>query len=124
MANTFREQAEERLLKSSAFMRKAETLLTKDLEIGSKTRDGGLSKGRHVGFTLVPPVGEAALRVDVDQADRASSRELGLHRKMSGQGRLTRPALLRCHCQDAHAVPLPIDVQFSVGVTPEPLKSG
>src|SRR6185437_3037362 len=68
--------------------------------------NGGLGKGRHVGLALVPPIGKAALRVDVDQADRACPRQLRLHRKMAGQGRLARSALLRCQCQDAHAFPL------------------
>jgi hypothetical protein len=31
---------------------------------------------------------------------------LRLHRKMAGQGRLARSALLRCQSQDAHAFPL------------------
>ena len=39
MANTFREQAEERLLKSSAFMRKAETLLGDDVVYRSVLAD-------------------------------------------------------------------------------------
>ena len=85
---------------------KAEALLAKNFEVGRETRDGGLGEGRHVGFALVPPIGKAALRIDVDQADRAGARKLRLHRKMAGQGRLAGPALLRCHCQNAHAFPL------------------
>ena len=54
--------------------REAEALLAKDLEIGGEPRDGGLGEGRHVGLALVPPVGKAALRIDVDQADRAGAR--------------------------------------------------
>jgi hypothetical protein len=87
---------------------KAEALLPEHFEIRSQTGDGGLGKGRHVGFPFVPPIGKAALRVDVDQADRACPRHLRLHRKMTGQGRLARPALLRCQCQDAHAFPLTV----------------
>jgi hypothetical protein len=85
---------------------KAEPLLAQDFEVGSEAGDGSLGKSRHVGFALVPPIGEASLRVDVDQADRACPRHLRLHRKMSGQSRLARPALLRCHSQDAHVFPL------------------
>ena len=92
--------------KSDAQTREMRALLTKHCEVGSKTRDGGLCKGRHVGLALVPPVGKAPLRVDVDQADRSCPRQLRLHRKVTGQGRLARSALLRCHSQDAHAFPL------------------
>ena len=60
--------------------REAEALLAKHFEVGSETSDGGLRKSGHVGLALVPPVGEAALRIDVDQAYRARPRELGLHR--------------------------------------------
>src|SRR5206468_1446758 len=92
--------------RGSVDYRKADTLLAKDLEVGCETGDDGLGKSRHVGLAPIPPNGEAALRIDVDQADRTSSCKLSLHRKMSGQGRLTRPPLLRCQCQDAHAFPL------------------
>ena len=95
--------------------REAEALLAKNLEVGSKPRDGRLRKGGHFCLALVPPVGKTALRVDVDQTDRACPRQLRLHRKMSGQGRLTRPALLRCHSQNAHAFPLAEFRQFSSG---------
>jgi hypothetical protein len=43
---------------------------------------------------------------------------------MSGQGRLTRPALLRCHSQNAHAFPLAEAVNSALGVTLKALKSG
>ena len=69
-------------------------------------RDGGLGEGRHVVGAFVPPVGERPLRIDVDKADGAGSSQLRLHRKMAGQGRLARSALLRCHCQNAHSIPL------------------
>ena len=95
--------------------RKAEALLAKNFEVGSETGDGGLRKSGHFCLALVPPVGKAALRVDVDKADRACPRQLRLHRKMAGQGRLTRPALLRCHSQNAHAFPLAECRQFSGG---------
>ena len=86
--------------------RQAEALLAKHLEVGGEPGDGGLREGRHIVLALVPPVGERALRIDVDQADRAGARQLRLHRKVPGQGRLTRPALLRCQCQNAHSIPL------------------
>jgi hypothetical protein len=86
--------------------RQAETLLAKHLKVAREARHSGLRKCRHVSFALVPPIGKAALWIDVDQADRASSRKLSLHRKMPGQGRLARSPLLRCQCQDAHAFPL------------------
>jgi len=87
--------------------RKAEALLAKDFKVGGKSGHGGLGERRHVGLTFVPPVGKASLRIDVDEADRACARLLRLHREMSGQSRLARPALLRCHCQNAHSFPPP-----------------
>jgi hypothetical protein len=84
----------------------AEALLAKDFKIGSEARDGRLRKGRHVVRPFVPPVGKGALGIDVDEADGASARHLRLHREMTGQGRLARSALLRCHSQNAHSIPL------------------
>ena len=69
-------------------------------------RDGGLRERRHIVLALVPPVGKRPLRIDIDKADRAGAGQLRLHREMTGQGRLARPALLRCHCQNAHSIPL------------------
>jgi hypothetical protein len=53
---------------------KAETLLAKDFKVRSETGDGGLGKSGHFRFALVPPIGKAALRIDVDKADRACAR--------------------------------------------------
>ena len=39
-----------------------EPLLAKDLEVGSRARNGRLGEGRHFRLALVPPVGKAALR--------------------------------------------------------------
>ena len=86
--------------------RQPEALLAKHLEVGGEPRDRGLGEGRHLGLALVPPVGERALRIDVDQADGTGARPLRLHRQMAGQGRLARSAFLRCHCQNAHSLPL------------------
>ena len=84
----------------------AETLLAKDLKVGSKPGDRGLGEGRHFVLPLVPPIGQPALRIDVDQADGAGTGQLRLHRQMAGQGRLARSAFLRCHSQNAHSIPL------------------
>ena len=91
---------------------------------GSEPCDGGLGEGRHVRFALIPPIGKAALGIDVDEADWAGPRQLRLHRQMSGQGGFTRPALLRCQSQDAHAFPLASNERSWSGVNPKPLKSG
>jgi hypothetical protein len=86
--------------------REAETLLAKDFEVGRKPRHRCLGEGRHVGLALVPPIGERPLRINVDEAHGTSPGQLRLHRQMPGQGRLARSALLRCHCQNAHSLPL------------------
>ena len=101
-----------------------ETLLAKHLKVGSQAGDRGLRECRHFGLALVPPVRQAPLRVDVDKADGPCPRQLRLHRKMSGQGRLSGPALLRCQSQNAHAFPLPNAVNSALGVTFKALKSG
>ena len=84
----------------------AEALLAEHFKVGGKPRDGGLREGGHFVLPFVPPIGKAALGIDVDQADGAGTGHLRLHRQMSGQGRLARSAFLRCHCQNAHSIPL------------------
>src|SRR3546814_8014837 len=44
--------------------RELEALLAQDFKVGGEPRDRGLGKGGKVGFALVPPVGERALRID------------------------------------------------------------
>ena len=82
-----------------------EALLAQYLEIGGKARDGGLREGRHLRLALVPPVGERSLRIDVDQHHGALTRQVRLHREVTGQGGLARSALLRGHRQHAHVLP-------------------
>ena len=43
-----------------------ESLLAKNFEVGGKAGNSGLGKSGHFGLALIPPVGEASLRVDVD----------------------------------------------------------
>ena len=85
--------------------RQLEALLAQHLEIVGEPRDGGLRERRKFALALVPPVGQRALRIDIDQHDRAGAGPLGLHREMTGQRGLARPALLRCHRQNAHLYP-------------------
>src|SRR5215203_335090 len=80
--------------------RQAETLLAENLKVGGKPRDSRLRKSGHFCLALVPPIGKAALRVDVDQADRAGP------------------------SQNAHAFPLAEAVNSAPGVALKALKSG
>jgi hypothetical protein len=82
---------------------KAEALLAQNLPDRRQPRNGSLGKGGEFGLTLVPPIGQRTLRIDVDQDDRARARPLGLHSKVAGQGGLARSALLRCQCQYAQS---------------------
>ena len=51
------------------------------------------TRRRGIAPPLVPPRGERALRVGVDQGDRSCAHELRLHRQMARQRGLARPAL-------------------------------
>jgi hypothetical protein len=57
-------------------------------------------RGRLAG---IPPMGEAALRVSVDQRDLAGTGPACLHGKVTRQGGLAGPALLGCSDDDVHA---------------------
>ena len=79
-----------------------EALLAQHLQIRAEARDRGLREGGHLVLALVPPIGERALRIDIDQADRPVAGTLRLHGEVAGQGRLARPALLRGQSQNPH----------------------
>jgi hypothetical protein len=75
--------------------RELEALLAQYLEVGLEPGDRGLGESGHFGLAFVPPVGERALRVDVDQADGSRTRPFRLDGEMAGQGRLAGSPLLR-----------------------------
>ena len=87
--------------------RQFEALLAQNQEIAREPGDGSLRERRVFRLALVPPVGERALRVDVDQHNRPGTGALRLYREMARQRRLARSALLRSQCQYSHRlVPL------------------
>ena len=81
--------------------RELEALLAQSREIAGEPSDGGMGESGIFGLALVPPVGERALRVDVDEHDRAGAGALRLHGQVPRERRLARPALLRSQCQNA-----------------------
>jgi hypothetical protein len=86
----------------------AEALLAQHFEVGAEPGNRGLGESGHFGLALVPPVGERALGIDVDQADGPVADPLRLDGEMARQGGLARPALLRGQCQYPHQVsPIP-----------------
>jgi len=80
--------------------RELEALLAQHLEIGREAGDGGLGEGGEIVRAFVPPIGQRALRIDIDQHDRTSPGALRLDRQMPGERGLARAALLRCNCQN------------------------
>jgi hypothetical protein len=54
------------------------------------------------GLAGVPPLGETALRIGVDEGQRSGAGPLGLHGDMAGQRRLSRPAFLRGNGNHLH----------------------
>ncbi len=67
----------------------------------------GVDEDRRRLFPLVPPIGEAALRIGIDQRDRSGARSLRLDSQMTRQRGPPRPALLRRNSDDPHYLSLP-----------------
>ena len=76
-----------------------EALLPQDGKISGKPCNRGLGESGIFILTLVPPVCQRTLGVDIDQNDRPCSGALGLNGQMSRECGLPRSTLLRCQCQ-------------------------
>jgi hypothetical protein len=74
--------------------RQAEALLAQDRKVAGQARHRRLGESGELVLAFVPPIGQRALRIDVDQHDGTGAGPLGLDGEMSGQGRLARSALL------------------------------
>ena len=64
--------------------RQSEALLAQHLEIGGEPRDGGLGESGKFALPFVPPIGQGALRIDVDQHDRTGAGQLCLNGQVPG----------------------------------------
>jgi hypothetical protein len=74
------------------------------VEVMGEGGDGGAEKGRGGRLTLVPPIGQAALRIGIDDRDRPGAADFGGDGKMSCQRGFAGPALLRCQRENVHGV--------------------
>jgi hypothetical protein len=72
----------------------AAALEAQPLDIGGQLGEAGRGERRGVALAGVPPRGERALGIGVDQGDGPGAGELRLDRQMARQGGLARPALL------------------------------
>lgn len=81
---------------------KAETRLIELLEVFGQLGDVHLGELRLGRLPLVPPRGQGALRVGVDQGNRAKARALSLDAQVTADRRLAHAALLRAQRQNLH----------------------
>ena len=82
---------------------KCESVVTRALQIRFERLDLGLDEGRRGGFAFVPPVGQAALRIGIDNSDRTAAGAVGLDGDMAGERCFAGPAFLRGECENLHA---------------------
>ncbi len=81
---------------------KAHPAVLKLLEVERQAGKVGRREQRCIGLALVPPRGETALRVGVDEGNRADAGALRLHREMAGERRLARAPFLRREGDHTH----------------------
>jgi hypothetical protein len=74
--------------------RQLEALLPQNIEVRGEARDRCLGKSGIFALALIPPIGKAALRIDIDQHNRPCSGELGLNGEMAGKCSFPRPTFL------------------------------
>ena len=72
------------------------------LDVGGKPARAGAREERGLGRARVPPFGQAALRVGVDERHRAEAGAVGLDGEMPGHRCLARPALLGRDSDNVH----------------------